>query len=303
MPSVSARAARTAEPASSAPAPRRRPPVTTTEADTERPAGQVDDLDRQAVVESLGRNRRELVRAGCTGLRAFGHHRTVTNDVGRRGHAATSSSVEASSTSVSVERDVVGRARLGKIGQDHAVVGPEHGRRDLPDGLRRHREVARQHPIDEPGIVEQRRVHRQPVGALLDPLERAELVGLGQGLGTGQLVVAHELGRKPLQLLVERCLDTLDGNARPDGRPTGTHRRAADEPEREERDVLRDPLLADKPAVEPAALAARQDLTGKIEGIEPRVAEDGRSKADMDPRQRDTIGDDLTALAAERRRE
>ena len=164
-----------------------------------------------------------------------------------------------------------------------------------------HREVARQHPVDETRVVEQRRVHRQPVGALLDPLERAELVGFGQGLGAGQLVVADQLGRQTLELLVEGGLDALDRDARADRRPAGRDRRAADETEREQRDVLGDPLVADEAPVEPAALAARQDLAGQVERVEPGVAEDRRPEPDMDARQRDSVVDGLAPLAAERR--
>ena len=155
----------------------------------------------------------------------------------------------------------------------------------------------------KPGVVEQRRVHRQPVGPLLDPLERAQLVGLGQRLGPGELVVADELRREPVQLLVERRLDARDRDARPDRRPAGGDRRAADEPEREDRHVLGDPLVADEAPVEPAPLPARQDLAGQVERVEPRVAEDRRAEADVDARQRDLVEDDLAPLPAERRRE
>ena len=78
---------------------------------------------------------------------------------------------------------------------------------------------------------------------------------------------------------------------------------AADEPEREQRDVLGDPLVADEAPVEPAALAARQDLAGQVERIEPRVAEDRRPEPDVDARQRDAVEDDLAPLPAERRRQ
>ena len=112
------------------------------------------------------------------------------------------------------QRDVVGARALGQVGQHQPVVRPEDVRRDVADRLRRDRQVARQHPVDEPRVVEQRRVHRQPVGALLDPLERAELVGFGQRLGAGQLVVADELGGQPFELLDEGGLDARDRDAR-----------------------------------------------------------------------------------------
>jgi hypothetical protein len=49
-------------------------------------------------------------------------------------------------------------------------------------------------------------------------------------------------------------------DARPDRRLAGRDRRPADKPEREEGHVLGDPLLADEAPVQPAALAAGQDL-------------------------------------------
>ncbi|HXG39817.1 MAG TPA: pitrilysin family protein, partial [Candidatus Limnocylindrales bacterium] len=45
-----------------------------------------------------------------------------------------------------------------------------------PDLLGGHGQVAVELAVDQVGVVEQRRVHRQPVGALLDPHERAELL-------------------------------------------------------------------------------------------------------------------------------
>ena len=89
------------------------------------------------------------------------------------------------------------------------------------------REIARQHSVDQPRVVEQRRVHRETIGALLDALEGAQLVGLGESLRPGQLVVAHELGGQPFQLFVESRLDALDRDTRPDGRPPRAHGRAA----------------------------------------------------------------------------
>ena len=92
-------------------------------------------------------------------------------------------------------------------------------------------------------------------------------------------------------------------DARPDGGPAGGDRRAADEAEGEDRDVLRDPLVADEPPVEPAALPAGEDLAGEVERVEPGVAEDRRAEPDVDARQRDAVADGLAALAAERQRQ
>ena len=106
-----------------------------------------------------------------------------------------------------------------QVRHDGPVVGPEHGRRDLADRLRGHGQVALEHPVDEPRVVEQRRVHREPVGALLDPLEGAELVGLDERPGPDHLVVRDELAPEPLELVVEGRLDPLDRDARPGRRP------------------------------------------------------------------------------------
>jgi len=68
--------------------------------------------------------------------------------------------------------------------------------------------------------------------------------------GTEFGVVADELGREPVELLVEGRLHGLDGDAGADGRPAGADRGATDEPERHEGDVLGDPFLPDQPLVE-----------------------------------------------------
>jgi len=68
-----------------------------------------------------------------------------------------------------VEHARVGRAAFGDVDQDDPVVGPEDLARDLADALRRDRQVAGEHLVDEARVVEQGRVHRQPIGALLDP--------------------------------------------------------------------------------------------------------------------------------------
>ena len=222
-------------------------------------------------------------------------------------HAATSSSSAASASVASARRRRrppcrPAAARAGRSGRP----GCRAGRRRVAtcaDLLGRDRQVARQHPVDQVRVVEQGRVHREAVGPLLDPREAAELLGLDQRPGAGQLVVGDRLAAEPLELLVERGLDPLDRDAGPDGRPAGADRRAADEPERDERDVLGDPLVADEPAMEPRALAAGEDLGGDVERVEPRVAERRRAEPDVDARQRDAIVDGLAALAAERRRQ
>src|SRR4029077_14234653 len=131
---------------------------------------------------------------------------------------------------------------------------------------------------------------------LLDSLERAKLVGFGQRLGTGKLVVADELGGEPVELFVEHRLDPFDVDARPDGRPARGDRRAAGEAEREDRDVLGDALITDETPVEPAALATRQDLAGEVERVKSRVTEDGRPVADVDARQGHLVVDDFATL-------
>ena len=80
-------------------------------------------------------------------------------------------------------------------------------------------------------------------------------------------------------------------------------RRAADEPEREQGDVLGDALVADQAAMQPAALAARQDLAGDLEGVEPVIAVDRRAEPDVDAGQRHAVVHDLADLATERRRQ
>jgi hypothetical protein len=102
---------------------------------------------------------------------------------------------------------------------------------------------------------------------------------------------------------VEGRLHPGHGDARPNGRPAGRDRRATDEAEGEDRDVLRDPLVADEPPIEAAPLPAGQDLAREVEGIEACVAEDRRAEPDVDARQRDLVEDGLAALAAECQRE
>ena len=250
---------------------------------------------------------REVVRPRRARGRAVRDDVAVALDLVGGGHAATSSSCSAASSasfsaSLSTASESAGGS-LGQVGQDEPVVGPEGRRRDLEDRLRRHRQVARQHLVDEAGLVEQRRVHRQPVGALLDALEGAELVRLDQGEGAGQLVLADGLRREALDLLVQRGLDALDRDARADRGPAGLDRGAADEPEREQRDVLGDPLVPDEAAVQPAALAAGEDLAGDLERVQPAIAVDRGAEPDVDARQRDLVVDGLADLGAERRRQ
>ena len=81
----------------------------------ERPAGQVGDQDGEAVRQSAAGDGREVVRAGRAGLRPIGDDRTVALRVGRRAHAATSSSVAVSLASV-------------LWGERHVVLGRPSGR-------------------------------------------------------------------------------------------------------------------------------------------------------------------------------
>ena len=244
---------------------------------------------------SVGRDRGNAYGRGRAGNGSLGHDRTVAGRVVDGAHA---DGLRPDGRGVGL-----GGLVLGQIGQDESVLRPEDRGGDRADVLGRHRQVARQHPIDQARVVEQRGVHRQSVGPFLDPLERAEFVGLDQGPGAGQFVVGDELGRESAQLLVERRLDPRRIHARPDRRPARADRRAADEPQREDRDVLGDPLIADEAAVEPAALAARQDLTGDVERVQARVAEGRRPEPDEDPRQRDPVVDRLAHLAAEAQRQ
>ena len=191
----------------------------------QRTAGQVGDEHRQPVVELCPGDGREVVRPRRPGGRALGDDVPVALELVGGGHAATSSSCSASvsasfSASASTASESAG-GDLGQVGQDEPVVRPEGRGGDLEDRLRRDREIARQHLVDEARVVEQRRVHRQPVGAFLDPLECPELVRLDQREGAGQLVGAHRLRGQALDLLVQRRLDALDRDARPDRGPAG----------------------------------------------------------------------------------
>ncbi len=114
---------------------------------------------------------------------------------------------------------------------------------------------------------------------------------------------ARHLRRELLQLLEIGRLDGRDVDARPDRRPADAHRRAADEREREHRDVLGEALVAHEPAVEPAALATGEQLRGEVERVEARVAEHRRAEPDVHPRQRHAVLDGLPDLGADDRRQ
>ena len=55
-----------------------------------------------------------------------------------------------------VDRHFVGGGALRQIRQDDSIVRAEDRRRDVTDRLRGDRQVARQHPVDHPGVVQQR---------------------------------------------------------------------------------------------------------------------------------------------------
>ena len=256
VPSDSARAARTVAPASSAGS-SAAPPRTMIDADTSGRPGRSTTSNDRPLDSRAARDGREVVGSRGARLRPVGDDPAVTWVEGRA-HAATSSSLARRVGLVRWERHVVGGRSLGQIRQDQPVVRPEDGSSDIPDRLRGHRQIARQHPVDEPRVVEQRRVHRQPIRSFLHALERTELVGLRERLRPGELVVAHELGRQSGQLLVEGRLDPCHRDPGSHRRPARGDRRAADEPHREERHVLRDPFLPDQSTVEATALARRR---------------------------------------------
>ena len=215
------------------PAPRPRRRAATSDADTSGRPGQVGDQDRQPVGErGAGRPagtrtaaaRRAAGRSATTGPSRPGRSVALMPPPPRRRRARRL---------VGRERHVVGgwSPRAGRSGRPGCPAG-RRPRATSPDRLRRDRQVARQHPVDEPRVVEQRRVHRQAVGPLLDPLERAELVGLDQGLGAGQLVVADRARSSGARAPRWKAASTrATGDAGPDRRPAGRDRRAADEPE------------------------------------------------------------------------
>ena len=122
-------------------------------------------------------------------------------------------------------------------------------------------------------------------------------------MGPSELVVGDRLATDPVELVEERPFDAIDRDAGPDGRPAGPDRGAGDEAQAEPDDVLGDPLVANEPTMEPAALPAGQDLGRDVEGVEPFVAERRRAEPEEDPGQRDAILDDLPTLATDRRRQ
>ena len=111
------------------------------------------------------------------------------------------------------------------------------------------------------------------------------------GIDAGELVGRDRLACDALQLLDERLLDPGDLDLGSDGRPAGTDGCAADEPEREECDVLGDPLVAHQPPVQPTSLASREDLARDVEGVEPRLAEGWRPEPEVEPRQRHLVAE------------
>ena len=250
VPSVRPRAASTVAPAVRAGLVGGAGPEGERRRDSSRP-GIGDDDDPQPVGELRAERVREVVRARMARDGPLGDELGAAHAARRLRRAARR----------------VGRLR--DVGQDHAVVGAEHLAGGVADLLGRHRQVARQQRVDQARVVEQRRVHREAVGALLDARERAQLVGLRERLGAGQLVVARQLRREPVELLEIGRLDGGDVDPRPDRRPADADRRAADERQGEDRDVLGEALLADEPPVEPAALAAGQQLAGEVERVEP----------------------------------
>ena len=133
----------------------------------ERPAGQVGDEDRQAVAEPA-RARRPGTRTarGAPGV----------------GRSATTETVASCGDLLvgAPRRRLASRRRTTARRRPGAPRAGRSGRRGCPAGTPPRatsricsggdRQVARQHPVDQVRVVEQRRVHREPVGPLLDPL-------------------------------------------------------------------------------------------------------------------------------------
>ena len=186
----------------------------------------------------------------------------------------------------------------GRYVRTTRLSGAEHVARRVADLLRRDRQVARQQRVDQLGVVEQRRVHREAVRPLLDPRQRAELVGLDQRLRAGQLVVAaapRDASRSSSSWSAASTRRDVD--ARPDRRPAGTTDAPPTKPQREQGDVLGEPLLADEPAVEPAALAAREDLARRGRARRGAGRRTPGRGTRVDPRQRHPVLDGLADLA------
>ena len=224
----------------------------------ERPAGHVREHELQAVVEPRAREGREVVgpglacrRAACRGRRA-GPPRCSVADARRllRAHAG----------------GLGGRA--GDVREDGPGVRSEGLRARGADGLRVDREIAAELLVDELGPVEVRRIHREPVGDLVHARQRAVLGGFDERVRACQLVVGHGLAGHPLELLVEDGLDRRRVRLGSRGDPARGDRRAGHERQREERDVLRDLLVAHEPAMEAAAPAAREDVGRDLERVE-----------------------------------
>ena len=113
------------------------PPVTTIEADTSGRPGQVDDEDGQAVRQAAAGDGRELVGARRAG-RAAARRRPDRPASDRRSCSCRHLLVGRRPRRLGVlgrERHVVLGRALGQVGQDHPVVRPEDGGRDVADRL------------------------------------------------------------------------------------------------------------------------------------------------------------------------
>ena len=263
-----ARPRRSARCPRSAPAPRgpsRRPlrrlvdgaPPRTSDAADERPAR----AGRRCELDAVGEARR--ARRGKSYGRGVPAPGRVGDDAARRGHAATSSPLRrrrrrarvaaglgryvrttrlsARKTAAAASRICLGRDRRGSAGSSRLISSGSSN------------SVAY---IDSRSARSSTRC------------ERAELVGLDQRACPRQLVVARPAPRPSRSSSSWSAASTLDRDARADRHPAGRDRRAADEAERERAHVLRDPLVADQPPVQPAALAAGEDLAGHLERVE-----------------------------------
>ncbi len=126
-------------------------------------------------------------------------------------------------------RSAVSDLGSGHVRQHDPVLRAEHlGGRGLDLGLACG-QVAAELAVDHLRIVEQRRVHRQPIGPLVDPLQGLQLVRLDQRSCPCQLVVRDRFAAKSLQLLLEGSLHACPDrrpDARSPDRPRSTPRRS-----------------------------------------------------------------------------
>ena len=165
------------------------------------------------------------------------------------------------------------------------------------------REIAVQLAVDHVRVVQQRGVARQPVGPLVHPLERLQLVRLDQGAGPGELVVGDGFAaRRASSSSKTRSTSAGSTPGRTVAWPAAIDAPPI-KPERKERHVLGDSLLAHEAPVEAAALAAGEDLRGHFQGVEARIAQRRRPEAEEVARQRHPIVDDLAQLRPDDRRE